>query len=199
MLRRVLKSKAIADFYGVDPEEVFGSVSLQEELLSRMFPDQIDAGKNPKAFDWMLTRTQDGSRKPAPRELIHLLTSLKDRQIKRLELGHPPPPDDNLFERAVFKEALNDVSEARLKKTLYAEYPEVKPYIEKLRGEKAEQRIATLTEIWGVDDPEARSIAERLVDLGFFERVGKKEDPAYWVPFLYRPAVDLVMGAAKVA
>ncbi|HXN39999.1 MAG TPA: hypothetical protein VN892_18360 [Solirubrobacteraceae bacterium] len=198
MLRRILRNQGIAEFYDVDPESVFASVEKQQALVARLFPDQIDAGKNPKTFDWMLTRTQDGVGKPAPRELIHLLASLRDRQIRRLELGHDPPPGENLFERTIFKEALKDVSEVRLKKTLYAEYPDLKPYIEALREQKAQQSLPTLSALWDVPEAEARQIATRLVAVGFFERRGDKANPDYWVPFLYRDSLELVMGEAKV-
>lgn len=197
VLRRILRSQTIAEFYGVEPEEVYADVELQNALLAEMFPDKIDVGKNPDTFDWMLNRTKDGSGKPAPRELIHLLTMLQTRQLRRLEQGHEPPPARQLFERAVFKEALTEVSEVRLTKTLFAEYPEEKEFIEAMRGEKSQQSPSTLARIWGRDEAEVRNIADRLVSIGFFELRGSKEEPAYWVPFLYRDALNLVQGEAR--
>jgi hypothetical protein len=35
------------------------------------------------------------------------------------------------------------------------------------------------------------------VDIGFFELRGTKQEPVYWVPFLYRDALNLVQGEAK--
>ena len=197
MMRRVLRNEPIARYYRVDPGEVFGSVQEQQKLVQRMLPDQVDAGRNPKTFAWMVSRTTDGSGRSAPRELIHLLSSLRDRQLRRLELGQEPPPAEELFDRASFKEALREVSDVRLTQTLYAEYPDLKPYIEQLRGEKAQQKTATLARIWSVDADVARDVAERLVGVGFFERRGDKSDPDYWVPFLYRDALSLVQGEAK--
>ncbi len=91
LLRRVLRSPAIVSYYGVDPESVFASVGEQEALLRRVLPDQVDLGKAPKTFDWMRTRTQDGSGQTAPRELIHLLTCLRESELKRIEVGHGEP------------------------------------------------------------------------------------------------------------
>jgi hypothetical protein len=145
----------------------------------------------------MVSRTTDGSGRPAPRELVHLLSSLRDRQLRRLELGHEPPPTELLFDRASFKEALREVSEVRLTQTLYAENADLKPYIEQLRGEKAQQKVATLARIWAVEPEEARRLADRLVSVGFFERRGDKGDPDYWVPFLYRDALSLIQGEAR--
>jgi hypothetical protein len=109
VMRRALKNPAVSEYYGVDPAEVFASVEAQEELLNRMLPDQVDAGRNPATFDWMITRTQDGTGQAAPRELIHLLASLQESQLRRYELGHAEPPNEQLFDRPAFKEALKKV------------------------------------------------------------------------------------------
>ena len=37
----------------------------------------------------------------------------------------------------------------------------------------------------------------QLAEIGFFQKKGPKEDPEYWVPFLYRPALEMVQGAAE--
>lgn len=196
-MRRVLRNTAIADYYGVDPDRVFSSVDEQEALLKRMVPDQVDAGRNPKTFDWMLSRTKDGSGATAPRELIHLLSSLRDGQLRRIEVGHDEPSEEMLFDRTAFKEALREVSEVRLKQTLYAEYPELRKYVEALQGAKAQQSPQTLAKVWGIDESDAREVADRLIDIGFFERRGTLGAPDYWVPFLYRDALGLVQGEAR--
>jgi hypothetical protein len=92
--------------------------------------------------------------------------------------------------------ALPTVSDARLVQYLYAEYPAYKPFLEKLEGQKAEQTPESLAELWSVDRPGAIEKAKELVDLGFFELRGTKEEPTFWVPFLYRDALELVQGKA---
>jgi hypothetical protein len=198
VLRRILKNAPIAEFYGVDPDQVFSSVDQQASLMGRMLPDQIDAGRNPKTFAWMVGRTTDGNKQSVPRELIHLISATREAQVKRLEMGTEPPPDGELFDRASFKEALREVSAVRLRQTIYAEYSDLKPYIEKLEGEKAEQLPTTLAETWGIPVEEAIGVAEQLVRVGFFERIGDRDDVTYWVPFLYRDALNLVQGQAKL-
>ncbi len=146
----------------------------------------------------MVSRTTDATGESAPRELIHLLSCLRVQQLNRLDVGNPSPPEEELFERAAFKQALVEVSEVRLKKLLYAEFPDLKPYIEKMVGEKTLQRRATLAEIWQVAEEQAGVLADRLVTIGFFSRSGEKSDPEYQVPFLYRPALSLVRGSAKL-
>jgi hypothetical protein len=197
LLRRILKNEPIARYYGVIPDSVFGDVDAQEAFTQRMLPDQVDAGRNPKTFAWMVSRTADGSTATAPRELIHLASSLRDHQLKRLELGHESPPGEELFDRQSFKDALREVSEVRLVQTLYAEYPNLKTYIERLKREKAEQRASTLASIWNLSEAEAEAVAIKLVSVGLFERRGSNAAPSYWVPFLYRDALELVQGTAR--
>ena len=88
------------------------------------------------------------------------------------------------------------VSETRLNTYLYAEYPEERPFLEKLKGEKTEQTPESLSSIWGVPREEAISKAQMLVSLGFFQVRGTRLEPTYWVPFLYRDALHLIQGRA---
>ncbi len=46
--------------------------------------------------------------------------------------------------------------------------------------------------------PEAAEIkAHELVTAGFFEKRGTRDASEYWVPFLYRDALEMVQGAAE--
>jgi hypothetical protein len=40
-------------------------------------------------------------------------------------------------------------------------------------------------------------MAHELAEIGFFERRGERDAPEYWVPFLYRDALDMVQGTAE--
>jgi hypothetical protein len=119
-------------------------------------------------------------------------------QLRRLELGDPQPSGPFLFERTAVKEALPEVSEVRLTKTLYAEYGEYRQYLELLEGQKTNHSARTLSVVWSVSEEAALEIANRLVEIGFFEKRGEQAHPTYWVPFLYRPALQLVQGSAEL-
>jgi len=197
VVRRALHNEAICKYFDAKPEEVLASTKNQETFFFRMFPEQVDVGPNkPSTLDWMLSRTRDGSQLNAPRELIHLLGSLRTQQLRRFELGEPAPDGEALFVRPAFKQALPEVSEVRLTQTLYAEHPELRERIEALRGERTSQRPDTLASIWDVNEEAAKEQAALLVDVGLFEPRGTKENPEYWVPFLYRDALNLIQGAA---
>ena len=199
IVRRALHNASLLDAYNVSFDEVAASVRAQEEFFFRLFPRQVDVGPNkPNTLDWLLSRTRDGTQVNAPRELIHLLNSLRSEQMRRYEIGEADPEGESLFARAAFKNALPDVSHVRLTQTLYAEHPEHKDSIESLRGGRTKQSVETLAKTWGKSAAEARALADTLFDIGFFERRGSLQDPEYWVPFLYRDGLDMIQGTADL-
>lgn len=196
---RLLSNQSVIDYCGVDAEKVRANYDAQKELFYRLAPAQIDSGKNPLTFEWMVSRTTDGTGNPAPRELIHLLSTVKKLQIQRFERGAADVEGEQIFERPPFKEALKEVSKVRYEQTLLAEYPTLREYLEKLEGEKCEQTPETLGKLWGLEPDEALKVARRLADVGFFTVVGDKSAPSFWAAFLYRPALNLIQGKAEAA
>jgi hypothetical protein len=129
--------------------------------------------------------------------MIHLLNCILEQELKRLEQGGAPAPGDQLFDRSVFKLALPTVSDARLNQYLYAEHPNERAFISRLERQKAEQTPDSLSDLWNIDRIAAINKARELVELGFFEQRGTKDEPTFWVPFLYRDALNLVQGRAE--
>jgi hypothetical protein len=198
MVRRALSNQAIRDAYATGDDLARQPVVEQENFFYRLGPRQVDAGPNkPNTIDWILSRTRDGTKSNAPRELIHYLNSLREVQVGRFEVGEAAPDGEQLFARPSFKDALPAVSKVRLEQTLFAEYPELQDRVERLRGAKTRQTPDTLAAVWGITREEAIASASRLVTVGFFEVQGSAQAPEYWVPFLYRDALDLVQGAAE--
>lgn len=197
IMRRLLNNAALVKEFGIDVAAVLRDAVAQEALFYRFFPKQVEQGpQKAPTFKWLVTRCADGTGKTAPREVIHLLNCILDQEIRRLENGGAATLDDQLFDRSVFKLALPTVSGARLNQYLYAEYPTERPFISKLEGQKAEQTPDSLVGLWSVTRDVAIAKAKELVELGFFEERGTREEPTYWVPFLYRDALNLVQGKA---
>ena len=162
-----------------------------------LFPEQVEVGANrPKTFEWILGRTKDGIGN-APREVIHLMNSLRTTEIERMELGAQEIDTVFLFSRTTFKNALQDVSKVRLEQTLFAEYPKYRQLLEALRGAKTSHTVDTLMRAWNESRDAALDTANRLVDIGFFEKRGPTDNPQFWIPFLYRDALELVQGTAE--
>lgn len=198
VMKRLLSNTVIIETFGVDKEKILSDFNLQLDLFYRVYPSQVDQGSNkPSSFDWMTSRCADATSKTAPRELIHLLTSLRETEIRRLERGEPPAGGEQLFERATFKQALPSVSETRLNQTLFAEYPDMRKDILRLDGEKTEQSIETLGKIWEKSTADSEALAQKLVRVGFFQPRGSRDKPTFWVPFLYRDALNMSQGMAE--
>jgi len=195
---RTAQNDNVLAFYETDRDAVLSTPEAQERFFYTMCPDQVDVGsRKPATYDWILTRTRDGTKQNAPRELIHLLNALRDQEARRLEIGEAPPDERRLFARTAFKDALAEVSRTRLQQTLYAEYPKYREPLEQLRGQKSSHYPQSLASVWGVTDGEALEQARALVEIGFFEERGTREAPEFWIPFLYRDALDLVQGSAN--
>lgn len=197
VVRRLLRNEAIRSFYSVDERDVLADARKQEALFSRVFPPKVDLGaRRPATFVWMLLRTQDGTQHNAPRELIHLLSAARDVQRRKLQEGQKEPAGEALFDRSAIRDALTEVSRERLEQTLYAEYPHLRPWLMRLKRERTEQSYDSLARIWDVERDAAMQVADELVQVGFFEERGAQRDPTFWVPFLYRDALEMVEGAA---
>jgi hypothetical protein len=197
IMRRLLNNEILVREFNIDADAVLQDADAQEAVFYRFFPKQVEQGpQKAQTFKWLVTRCADGTRKTAPRELIHLLNCILEQEIRRLENGGVVPNSDELFDRSVFKSALPTVSGARLNQYLYAEYASERSFVSKLEGQKAEQTPDSLADLWSLTREAAIAKAKQLVELGFFEERGTRESPTYWVPFLYRDALNLVQGRA---
>jgi len=198
LVRRIASNVHICDFYGVVQDEVLKNAALQEAFFFKVFPKQVDVGPSkPSTIGWMLSRTADGTKRTAPRELVHLLLEARDEQLKRFQNGNSEPDDGLLFDKTAIRNALPAVSKVRFEQTLCAEYPALKPYLMSLEGEKTQQSIDSLAKLWKCGVVKAADTAEKLVETGFFEKRGSKDTPNFWVPFIYRDALSMVQGAAE--
>lgn len=197
IIRRILDNEHLIIHYNIDKVVVLSDIEKQEELFYKIFPDQIDLGsKKPTTLDWVLSRTRDGNGINTPRELIQLFTHAKSIEIKRLETGIDDLQGDQILSRQSMKEAINMVSKQRLEQTIYAEFADLKNYIEMLRGDKAEHTLLTLSMKWNIDEDRALKTAKELAKIGFFEQKGESNSPKYKIPFIYRPYLDITQGIA---
>jgi len=195
IVRRAIQSTELLAYCGLNYDEALRS---QDVVLGKVFPDQVDIGPNKsKTIDWILSRTRDGSGQNAPRELIHFLEASREAEIRRIELGEGVVDETVLLSRQAIREALPVVSEVRLNGTLYAEYAELRGYIDALNREKSLQTVPTLSQLWKLSPEDTLHIADNLAEVGFFEKGGTKESPEFKVPFLYRSALGITQGTAE--
>jgi hypothetical protein len=145
VIKRILKNAEVVNTYDWDGESILADIDKQEMMFENVFPEQVEIGINkPRTFDWMLGRTRDGTGTNAPRELIHLLSTARDIQLSKIEVGEREPSETKLFTGGAIKEALGEVSRVRLEQTLYAEYPELREYLEKMQRQNGAAAEDTL-------------------------------------------------------
>lgn len=196
VVRRLSQSSPLLAHYNVKAEDVLVSTEAQDAFFYKVFARQVDAGSGKtETWDWCLSRTQDGKSVSAPRELIHLFSETRDAQIARYETGQAAPEPPSLFHPKSFDTALPKVSSARLSKTVYAEFTDVRSNIEALQRQKTEHNLESLARLWGTEPEHTKRVAQRLVSIGFFNE--RKTGQTYWVPFMYRPALEMVQGKAE--
>jgi hypothetical protein len=194
VIRRALFNNELRVFYGVDPKATMSSAEKQSGLFYRIFPNKVDPGQPLRTFTWILQHTCDGTRNTAPRELIHMLSSARDEQLRRFEVGQRPPLDEALFDQVSLIEAIPEVSRTRFEQTLCAEYPHLREYMQLLEGERTYHTVQTLAGVWGLKVDRALTIANQLTDIGFFQFMGTRRTPRFWVPYLYQSALKMARG-----
>jgi hypothetical protein len=190
--KRIIENREVTEALEIEPEAV-DSDAARELLLTRVFPEKVDAAANkPTTWNWILSRIRDGQDVRPPRNLIDLvefarLTQLREDERQRTEWTGPP-----LIDRDAIKHGLSRLSAARVEDTLQAEYPNLQMYFELFRGGKAEQNRDSLAELIGGDAPRLQEAIDMLVRCGFLERIGE----SWKVPMLYRDGLDITQGKA---
>ncbi|MGO7207873.1 hypothetical protein ACCT30_43510, partial [Rhizobium ruizarguesonis] len=163
IVRRLLSNQKVVELYNVEKDKVLLSTRMQDEFFDRVFPDQVEVGENQSTtLNWLMKRTADGTKLNQPRDLILFLNKLVEVQNRRIERGENEPTGTWLFDRSSFKEALPGLSEYKVTRQLFAEYPSVRKYIEALREQKTEHNVDSLSRVWKVSEEEATSLAKVL-------------------------------------
>lgn len=157
-------------------------------LLGILFPPQIDAGKESDTFTWILNRVKDGTGVSTPRDVIDLVTYAVRKQLDHWEVNPPQEDSRIILESASFKAALRVLSSDKLTSHLFAEYPSLRPVVEKFRNRKAEYDEASLREIMGDDYARLKELEE----VGFFAVI--ERSGTWWIPFVYRDGLGVTQG-----
>ncbi len=197
IVSRALQNSDIIDKYEVEKDDILSDHEKQFEFYYQMFPKQVDIGeKQSDTFEWILSRIRDGLNNTPPRELIHYYNESVTQEIKEQEISNNKIEEPNIVSRLAIKNAAYEVSKVRTEQTIFAEYANLRIYIKAFENKKAEHTLSTLSEIWHVNEDEAKMIANQLAEVGFFELKAAKNDQVYKIPFLYRFYLSVIQGKA---
>jgi hypothetical protein len=190
VIRRALHNSSLRTFYSVDIADTLADRNRQIAVFYRIFPKKVTA-EPLRTFEWMLQNTCDGTSSNSPRELVHLLSTARQFQLRRFEVGQAPPEGDTLFDAGSLVRALPEVARVRFEQTLCAEYPQLRDHMLLLENEMSQHTPDTLATIWRVSMKESAEIAYRLVDVGFFKAAGTHRAPRFLLPPLYQRALKI--------
>lgn len=197
IILRAIRNQQIIEQYKVIIESIEQDHTEQRALYYKIFPKQVDVGeKQSDTFDWILNRVRDGLGNAAPREVIHFHNEVIKSEKDASSIGASKAESPNIFSRQSIKAATSEVSKVKMEQNLFAENAHLKPHILRLDGNKAEQNIETLSNLWAKNFEETKSLASELVLVGFFEQRAAKDEGIYKVPFLYRPYLRITQGKA---
>ena len=156
---------------------------MNNQLFLPLFPPQVDVGqKQTSILEWMLFSGMGWVETTAPRELIHLLATARDVQLRAYELGGAALPKSACSTRQQSKEPCPNVSKVRFEQTLCAEYTDLKPFLDRLEGEKTQQNPETLAKLWRLPEERAAQIADELAEVGFSKSVARRSSPCIGSP-----------------
>lgn len=186
IVRRFILSDIFSQFYELPDNFAMRPMNNKVDLIHSIVPSRMKfvGGSEMNGLDWVLQCTKDGNDNITPRDFIEFFVSMKDYELNRFARGEAPPKDAKLlFSYEAMSYASQTLSKVKLEQTIYAEYPNLKPYIEQLDGSPTRNfDIALLIKIWGVPRSEAIQLASKLASIGLFKKTGKEK---YLVPALY--------------
>jgi len=196
ILSRFFNNSVIEEYTSLK-RDTLGNPKVQESAFYSIFPEQVESGpKKPKTFDWMLKRVQDSKQSPAPREIINLIESARQQQVRLIEVGGAGSnPEGHLISPNALVLSLEEVSKVKVE-TLWSEYPHLRKYIELFRGGKTEHTIDSIKELFALQKLNDTVLTvHQLIDVGFLQEK-KSAQTSYWVPFIFRPYLRMTQGAA---
>lgn len=187
-MKRLVDNKVLLKTYKIRKNSLLKSVELQNILFSKLFPEKVNPGKREsKTFDWMMSRLEDGTGNVQPRDLIYFVQLLIKLSIEKIDSNQLTNDlnSDAIFTKDIFQKSLEEVSNSRLTRNLYSEYPKLKKYIESFENKKAEHTLESLSQLWSISIEKTEDISSSLISIGFL----RKSKSRFAVPYLYRSGI----------
>jgi hypothetical protein len=183
---RLIKDRQFREYQGLD-------VSLKRSLGGRkhiclaLIPGAI---RDVSVWRWLFSNTMDLHDELSPRNCLTLLRYAKDRQVAYLLSGGEQHDTGHaLIRYPALVQAAVDLSKSRLEDTVFAEHPDLRPYVESLRDIPARFTRLDLAAMLQMpeDSPEFTSVVASFEFAGVL-RVLRTGDVL--VPLIYRHALD---------
>lgn len=141
-----------------------------DNVIESVFGAKVDVGsKQPSSYRWLFNHLRDGNGLITPRDIIEFLDAARMHTLSEIESNCASYTDDRIFTKSSMKKAWEVVSSDKIQTQIYAENPELRPYIESFREGKAEYSRASLSRL---DNSLSEDIIKGLQYVGFLEKYG---------------------------
>lgn len=186
LMTRLENNKCLIDYFNLN---LPADKPQRDKFFASVFPKQT-LNKANFTFSYIISRLIDGSGNVSPRELIHLVNASISNEIKSMLDG--TSQNDSLLSIDSFYSGLKETSKTKLD-TLVAEYPQMKSFIFRLKNKNLRVRfdLDELKDIWDLSKKDVKVIASNLLKIGFFKNEENEENPKYFIPVIFRPALGL--------
>ena len=185
--RRLLGSSEAATRFGID-EQSLRTERGRDEAFETLLPK--DMGGNFEMLRWLTTYTTDASREPNPR---NILTLLREARTKQLEMCQRESLSfegaGSILTRYAIRGGFRELSRKRCQDTLFAEFEELRPWLDAMSGRPFTYTPAQFASTMGYQDvSELIVIIEELKYAGVFVQAPSGQ---LTVPLLYRNGLNL--------
>jgi len=193
LVKRLFANNPLAELLAVEESQIAASASYREQCFYRVFPPTVFKGANQSpTLRWILSRCEDGRGVVTPRDVLDLVVRAIQRE-QTLCSGDSEGDNDFIISPQSIIYGYEELSKRKRLTYLQAEFPHLWVSIERFIGGKTEYDEGSLNELLGSD---WRTVAEKLVAVGFLATWKKNSADIYSIPFLYRPGLDLIRGKA---
>lgn len=192
LVRRLVENSSVRSIVGADAGSI-RFATQRRDVFYRLFPAQVDKGRAAETFDWIVDRVRDGNGVATPRDLISVVEAARIFQLEDFARSPSATIDGAFFLEDALRKAVRKVSKDNLETRIYAEYPDLRPVIEKFRGGKADHNEETLSGLLGKDW--AKEV-EQLSRIGFLYRRNRREIEMWTIPFFFSFGLGVTRGAA---
>ena len=139
--------------------------------------------------DWLITHTSDATDSINPRNVVTLLRLARNIQMQAAFRNDTDfDRIGSLLSASSLRAAWLQLSEARLQDTIYAEFNQLRPYVEKLVGRYVSYSDTVLASILGLDLG-SDEFRQTVISLKYAGVMRQTATGVFQIPYLYRPAL----------
>jgi hypothetical protein len=183
--RRLVENEAFQSAFGISSASMFSSAERMA-AINKLLPQRI---KSMQTVSWIIKHVTDGTGEPNPRNVLTFLGSARRQQLIICDRDDPDFANQgSLISEDAVARAYKEVSKIRLTDTLYAEFNDLRPFIEKLTGTHWSYSYRQLQSTALIEPSDFPQVKASLIYSGLLsERPGRTLEVAP----LYRPALRL--------